>query len=536
MEQTNLNDLFSIPNCVVKAPRAPSSNQGFGFKGTSPHDSGLELVTQQDLWRQSTLSDAPTINRSDAWHSPDLDVSHVDYARMDPWEPEWLRRFQDLPPIYGQVLMATTRSYGLDTDTIYQVFLSSGLDPRVLQHIWSLVNRSHPGWLTPSELVMALALIAFAQRDQVHLHQPTESIISNLSVQKVYRCSAPPVPNVALPCPVGTLFHGNLTEPFRAMDPNVVVQLSDPTVLNGFCDLGTSSVAGSLPPTSSTAPQMSDDDWADFTSCKTSNYALPSWGPPSDTVSHFEPLSESNPVDPERSLIDSYGDDFGEFQAGESAEGSVLLPVRPSLGSLALKDPALQPTVSALPNYNLSADLESYESPTDVVKNEWMRCLEQCSEVLVQSLDTLTSLTSEADREEFTGTAEARDFFLDLLEVRLIVRRIESSAMSYGLLTPELQLQFTALQSNFRKHLDYLASSDLRMSWESRDSISTSNTSSSRGTTVFSRCSVCLVAFESDEAASSDRVVALAGRQYHLPCANFWINRVQLSLPALVPP
>ncbi|VEL21495.1 unnamed protein product [Protopolystoma xenopodis] len=30
--------------------------------------------------------------------------------------------------------------------------------------------------------------------------------------------------------------------------------------------------------------------------------------------------------------------------------------------------------------------------------------------------------------------------------------------------------------------------------------------------------------------------IELAGHVYHAPCANFWVNRIRFSLPALVPP
>lgn len=51
-------------------------------------------------------------------------------------------------------------------------------------------------------------------------------------------------------------------------------------------------------------------------------------------------------------------------------------------------------------------------------------------------------------------------------------------------------------------------------------------------------CSVCLTPVSSGinqaPAASSGRIT-LAGRDYHAACANFWVNRVRMSLPALDP-
>ncbi|CAH8454358.1 unnamed protein product [Dicrocoelium dendriticum] len=431
MEQKNPNNLSSIPDFVVKVPRTSSSNQSVGSKNTFqvivPQESNIELVTKQHFWRQSALPDTSVTNRSDAWHSPDI---HIDYAQIDPPKPDWLHRLQDLPPIYGQVLMATTRSYGLDTDTIYRIFLSSGLDLRVLQHIWSLANRSHPGWLTPSELVMALALIALAQQDYFCLHQPTDSIITNLSVQRAYQCSAPPLPNVALPSPLDTLSYDNFTEHFRATDPNVPIQNPVHSSLNGVCNFQISNAACLRSSAPITTPQANDEDWADFTSCKPSGFGLPSWPAPSATVvSPVKFQLESNLMEDEQCPTAPHEDDFGEFQVGGSVKRILMPPGMPSNAAPSSKDPELQLGVGTLPNYNLSADFESYESPRDTVKYEWMRCLRQCSDVFVQSLDALTSLTSAADLEEFIGTAEARDFCLDVhlrisqTTLSLLVRR-----------------------------------------------------------------------------------------------------------------
>ncbi|KAF5400260.1 hypothetical protein PHET_06375, partial [Paragonimus heterotremus] len=54
------------------------------------------------------------------------------------------------------------------------------------------------------------------------------------------------------------------------------------------------------------------------------------------------------------------------------------------------------------------------------------------------------------------------------------------------------------------------------------------------------RCGLCLVTLPTEQqsvvATTTGKVVALAGRSYHMSCANFWINRVQLGLPALTLP
>ena len=58
--------------------------------------------------------------------------------------------------------------------------------------------------------------------------------------------------------------------------------------------------------------------------------------------------------------------------------------------------------------------------------------------------------------------------------------------------------------------------------------------------TVAGSCGVCLhsvVSLSSASLSSSSPVplAIVAGRNYHVPCANFWLNRVGPVLPALMP-
>lgn len=48
-------------------------------------------------------------------------------------------------------------------------------------------------------------------------------------------------------------------------------------------------------------------------------------------------------------------------------------------------------------------------------------------------------------------------------------------------------------------------------------------------------CGVCVtpVPASTVEVEPGTAVISLAGRVYHASCANLWVNRIELSLPAL---
>ncbi|KER19848.1 hypothetical protein T265_11477 [Opisthorchis viverrini] len=447
-------------------------------------------------------------------------------------KPDWLHDLRFLPPIYHRVITATTTSYGLDSRLICQIFSSSGLSDKTLQHIWTMVNHSHPGWLTPSELVLALALIGVAQREQFDLRKPEDLILSHLTVNYLNGFTTPPVPRISVP----------IAPPITSNGPVITTQVSftPPPI--------------SIPKTTSTNcsngfPAHPDDDWADFTSFEKVTADAPKLADASrilgngicpDLIEHCTHLQKNSAV----SIPFSMDDDFGDFQTsiGTSlAAGPVPIPQNTNKllsaeNNISLIDNRFEVT---RPNYNLSSDFQTYETPKQTIQYEWSRCLTQCLQVLNASLDSLSVLSSKSERDEFSSTPEGHEFFLDLFEVYRIAQRVAESASRYGLWTPELRSQASQLRASFQNHAQWITPTELKGRFDIlvQASLLDGCTILPVRTNSSSYCGVCLDTFCPDSACTeADNVIPWAGRQYHASCANFWINRVQLSLPALVLP
>ncbi|XP_076330545.1 synergin gamma-like [Tachypleus tridentatus] len=95
--------------------------------------------------------------------------------------PPWCRK-DKVPSLYHQVQKIVTGdgNHPIDTQCLYPILLSSGLQRGLLGLIWELISQTTPGQLVEEELYMGLALVALAQAgykfnsiEILHqLHQP----------------------------------------------------------------------------------------------------------------------------------------------------------------------------------------------------------------------------------------------------------------------------------------------------------------------------------------------------------------------------
>ncbi|THD18681.1 hypothetical protein D915_010721 [Fasciola hepatica] len=339
---------------------------------------------------------------------PQLSVSH------------WMFDLKLLPTIYHQIIGAVTSSLGLDSSLIYKVFLSSGLNQPILQHIWSTTSQSHPGWFTPAELVSALALIGLAQAEQVNRsHTSLETLLHSLSLKRLHTLPYPPIPQVQLPVeqPMVELRTTNQTN----VGSISCIPLDYPTVTsyaikkqpqatwpfsalpdyerNSFSIETKSTVILSDP---------SEDEWADFTSCKPPvNEDICRPADPLNTIKcDFEWPAREHTKPPR--LPDNRDDDFGEFQTiSKQVESD-----QNSTKTAQVPDPTRTSVPLPLrPNYNVSVDPSSEMTPLESVQHEWLRCVVQCAELMRDSLDALQLISTDAEKTEFNETEEGVEFF-----------------------------------------------------------------------------------------------------------------------------
>lgn len=78
--------------------------------------------------------------------------------------PYWQHSIEQLPKLYQDVFNTCVMAdQFLNTQRLFPILSSSGLQRSLLRDIWSMVNQVQPGKLTKEEFCQALGLIALAQ-------------------------------------------------------------------------------------------------------------------------------------------------------------------------------------------------------------------------------------------------------------------------------------------------------------------------------------------------------------------------------------
>lgn len=85
-------------------------------------------------------------------------------------------------PLYERVWTGVQKAGGLcDTPLLSPLLMSSGLSTDTLGYIWSLANRTVPGYLTQAELYLVLALVGLAQVTPLSVLGAEKSFIGTFS-------------------------------------------------------------------------------------------------------------------------------------------------------------------------------------------------------------------------------------------------------------------------------------------------------------------------------------------------------------------
>ncbi|CAH8455402.1 unnamed protein product [Heterobilharzia americana] len=552
----------SFPTCDA---RISTKNQPHHWGPVSNHSSDV-FSTESGFENSSHLLDLPEVG----YLNPTSSVSSVNSFT----KPTWLRNLSSLPAIYGEAIRAATTSHGLDSSVIYEIFRSSNLNTEVLYHIWSLTSCTQPGWFTPTELVTALALIGLAQRRQWEFR--SNSVSEAITIQSLYAQIYPPVPVIRIPntkrqfnSPDGSVSQETAVNglwnsvasdfskfPFQPpvvafstfldhSDTNDTLrnQLSQ-TLVNstGLQNLDPKTSDHSVHFTSSGPLATHDPEWSDFTSF-TSTPVEPSDDNNLKGVGEVVVLNgQATPVTSAySSLLD---EEFGDFQTSHSN------------GCCYLKQS--KTVLNGLDSVDLKCEVNSSES----LREQWLFCLTECLKVFNESLSVLSSLDTIKDRIEFAESEEGANFLLDITEIYLMARRINLSARKYSVLNPSMQQEFSDIENLFHELSSFAVTSALKSKTDQAlKSLSVSESENIiqdfMNTSALSYCGICLSPINPlDGQCINDRVnesttspsipspphrqaihhlahINLAGCYYHISCANFWMNRVDLCLPAL---
>ncbi|VDK37961.1 unnamed protein product [Taenia asiatica] len=189
----------------------------------------------------------------------------------------------------------------------------------------------------------------------------------------------------------------------------------------------------------------------------------------------------------------------------------------------------------------------AYKSPSTVEQiqkqlptEEWLKCLSECRSMLAESASILSSLVTDSDVDAFLATHRGNEFMLELIEIYGIIQRIRLAASLNDLLDARLQAVFNQIDRIWGDLARFVKSQDHKLTLKRRLVQSVEAATMVDPLSVEPNCGVCVTPVPASPPSSSTvevepgtAVISLAGRVYHASCANLWVNRIELSLPAL---
>ncbi|KAM7536117.1 hypothetical protein Aperf_G00000104075 [Anoplocephala perfoliata] len=188
---------------------------------------------------------------------------------------------------------------------------------------------------------------------------------------------------------------------------------------------------------------------------------------------------------------------------------------------------------------------ESAPPPVELTRKElptegWLKCLSECQSMLSESASILSPLATDPDIDTFLSTSRGNDHIYELIEIYGICQRIRLAASINNISDPQLQEVFNQIDQTWGDLAKFVKNQEHKQTLGLRLAQSIKATSPVDALSVEPNCGVCVtpvssllsstLPFGSDPGIA---VISLAGRVYHASCANLWVNRVELSLPAL---
>jgi len=416
-----------------------------------------------------------------------------------------------LPLVYQQVFEASCVADVIQTSVLYPILLLSGLRQEQLSQIWSQVNLTHPGTLVKEELFMALALIALAQNSNGHIY----------SLEHLFHLTEIPIPQFAIQETTTVVTQRSPTPPLSAPEP--IPEPMPETV-----------------PTPS-IPTYQQDDFADFTAFTSfeqseqldfdENHLFP----PTINQTSSETQSIASLELPSVSRTTFHQEDHLEKTLGDtcsfsSSNNNDLLV---SVDTQSLQ--SNEPSKLELTQFSFFSD---EPSQIDSHVSIWLRCYEKCHSILTEANEIFSSIESPTLCTEILQQNRAREYVYHLQEIFHVQKRIHTAATLEPTTTAQLTtlwkqilVLWMNLQSFFSTaHLHLLNDDDIDYS-----TLIIADTSPHY-------CSICLLSTSRlDEVLASSSLsttfnrssLTFAGRFYHAPCANFYLNLIDGILPSL---
>ncbi|XP_064078793.1 synergin gamma-like isoform X1 [Macrobrachium nipponense] len=199
---------------------------------------------------------------------------------------------------------------------------------------------------------------------------------------------------------------------------------------------------------------------------------------------------------------------------GISPNGNGSGGITQSTGSPAVLDSF---TGGLMDKYSIIREEASKNSHDEAHTGSWQRCLEGSVKLLEHGHGILTKLMDKKLKSEVLATSQMQDYLFNLQEVWYVCDRISKSSqrVTTSIKVDQLLAQAKSLWEEILLDSESSLSKQVEMPG--------SENQMNEGEV----CGVCL--------AGGGSKLTYGGHSYHPPCANLWLNCVDLLLPSLTP-
>ncbi|KAK3587357.1 hypothetical protein CHS0354_036528 [Potamilus streckersoni] len=167
---------------------------------------------------------------------------------------------------------------------------------------------------------------------------------------------------------------------------------------------------------------------------------------------------------------------------------------------------------------------------------EWQRCLGSCYQMIMDANNIFNSISSSAVCNEIMRSSRGADYVQGIIEIYRIVCRIALSMKTAALSNDKLQQLLKDINQAWNNLTAFLAGGSLMPDPHSLD-FSSAVVLSDDVSSQYKACGICVLNVEiwphGKDREEENTCLTYGGRQYHATCANFWINCVKPTLPAL---
>ncbi|XP_035666175.1 synergin gamma-like [Branchiostoma floridae] len=237
-------------------------------------------------------------------------------------------------------------------------------------------------------------------------------------------------------------------------------------------------------------------------------------------------------------------DEFGDFSTAESGAGTGVGSKEAGKYAGAVVLASSVPTKAVADSSPLYIR-DRYSGMSSTVEDnerheyEWKRCLESCLKEIRNANNIFNDISSSSVCNEVIKSVQGSDYITGVIEIYRVVCRITVGMKSASCGTAELHQLLKEIDLVWNNLSAFLTSSPIMAQFVPEPGSLDFSTGALKPGISDAQlaCGVCLLSVDSRSKAFDRQddcnKLNYGGRQYHAPCANFWVNRVNSTLPAL---